>query len=350
MKEHVPVARIVRLFFGFGLAASPSFGAPPPPKQPAQPKSVQSMLDVYDKCRQGGALDLVGILGTATPETALLRQSINEATRANLALYQACREPMQGGTGGCEALSGIQDAAADCRELAGYATFAWAVFNNGDALSACARFTSRRDVEMTRAGRRAGRGGNRAKKCEYFISALKSGDTAAICSQLGAAGLLNYPDAPAECRRRMAYFGVSSGGCDSVSDKVGRVFCREEVALSGALRARDLSACAASPWCVSLSSLKPDSCDPYLLRAKKSFCDRLGRDVEAAEKSLSAGEAERRKQDRSKAKYSKNQPMQMIPPDVEKAMRRVEGRKAPRGTAAPAPSPDAGAAPEKGGP
>ncbi|OGR90689.1 MAG: hypothetical protein A2V88_10575 [Elusimicrobia bacterium RBG_16_66_12] len=138
------------------------------------------------------------------------------------------------------------------------------------------------------------------------------------------------------------------GSPDRCGDGPSSTECREWAALVGATRSGDAKGCSASPFCKVLSSHDVRDCEPYLKRANKAFCSgvalnaaqlkrladedaKKARDMELevarqTEEQLKQEAARKvlEQERQSRRSFKKGEPMQTIPLDVEKRMKKME--------------------------
>lgn len=181
------------------------------------------------------------------------------------------------------------------------------------------------------------------RRCGLLFPILRQKqDSGVLCKQARELGIA---DENFGCSPAMRFV---DGRPDRCGDGPVSEECRELAGLLAALRSGAPKDCASSPFCKVLASRDVRDCEPYLKRANKTFCDRIALNVaqlkrldsERAKKDLeleqelARQEQELLKQEAAKKaleqerkarpSFKKGEPMQAIPPDVEKRMKKIE--------------------------
>lgn len=178
------------------------------------------------------------------------------------------------------------------------------------------------------------------RRCELFLSVIREKQgSAAFCKRARALGIA---DAHYGCAPSDQFLDADPNRCLKGE---GASECREMASLLRALRSGDPKECALSPFCRVLASHDARDCDSYLAKANKEFCDAIASEFAqlrkaAAENARFEREKEEQRQRlelekkrqadareaaelarKSKKNFKKGEPMQAVPPDVEKRLK-----------------------------
>ena len=293
------------LVFGAGLGfAAPAPDASAAPAAGAKKISLAAQrrkLLAWDARCQAGTFDFRKIRGSdliATPEEVLAL---------------ACVSLVLSGEGAIR-LSGNAALDAQAQRLAGNAA------GIGDALSGGDDATGKRCRLLSGHGAQSALSATDRQRCDLLVSVLRQkqgGD--ALCRRARAQGIA---DRDFGCSPSLRFVDGRPESCGSEAGAEPRdslMECRELAGLVAALRSQDPKQCSAAPFCSVLAQRDARACAEYLKRANRSFCERIGPSL-AQLRSL---------EKESLQGFKSGQPMQAIPPDVDKRMKEIEaaGRK-----------------------
>jgi hypothetical protein len=156
-----------------------------------------------------------------------------------------------------------------CSEVRKFSSIAWGVLRGGKAGAIPQSFLSEfvpESVGLPNA--------DKERILRLLTQAFKTGDAAALCSEL-AAKKLGVSD-PAECGRDAAFFSGDPARCSGIKHPNDRDSCQARASLLAALRSPDPKACAASPLCDAQARRQSAACAPLLKPADASFCRMIG--------------------------------------------------------------------------
>ena len=301
----------------------PAFGAPAAADEKGKTRDIKDILQANESC-QNGTVDLLGTHGAA--KSVKFQSLANNDVVRSLELYQACLSSIAGYEKSCTLLGGLKDGVKDCRDLADAGAAVSAVFSSGDTGVVCDLYSSPYVRDWLAKHGKTPNKEKSARSCAFFISAVRRGSTN-VCSEARAAGLFPAPELFADCQTRLAFIDGVPDHCP-IYKGVADGLCREKAALLAAVRLKNSHECALSPWCRALTGRRPESCDPYLVRANKAFCTAVAEVAIPVIKAKAAGEAKiQEMKAKQKPKFSKGAPMQVNTP--EQLIKRAENKKTP---------------------
>lgn len=405
MRPFAPFAAVSIVALAAGAARAALVGAPSSVLPSTPTLTVPTAASVIAQCRSG-ELDLPSFL-TKIEEVPQLRDDLfgdSTSAGAKLGDYFACRAAAQGGVESCKEAGVKEGQETFCRDVSLRARFVYAALTGSPgAQSDCEQFIAQANGLNKKA--KAGA----ADICRAWVEGLRqNASPQSACGQSVAAGF------PADgCPGALLFSEGRPESCGSMTGKAKSLEdCRLLSAMVGALRSGK-GTCAGQPLCDALMKGDPAACAPFLKESVGAFCadataydhsvrrrqdevkrarmevlppvkppkeaPRTGKQIAAeTEKrkradALKAGEKLRQaaldkaREDDSKEKqealekqrterqYTRNAPMQVIPPDVQKEMKEIEekglkesserpasGGRNPRPVAAPGQQPTEG--------
>jgi len=139
--------------------------------------------------------------------------------------------------------------------------------------------------------------------CGVLASVLRKGQgLKVLCNQVRE----SLPDMADDCASYFSFVDGTSKRCKKDNKE-----CAEWAQLVAALRSGQKKDCAVSPFCEVFSSRDIRACEPYLSRANKAFCADAALLVRGGQKPQS---------------FKKGESMQMIPPDVQKQINKLDAQ------------------------
>ncbi|MBI4677232.1 MAG: hypothetical protein HY748_06585 [Elusimicrobia bacterium] len=269
-----------RMMLAVILLAVSSAGRAAPAAPAAQAIDEKYLLQTQGECRQGTG-DYLRYLGRLTlqPKDYTLRILVpNPNNPADLSWKvagehaAACLDSAGDPKAPCQPLGSVDaEAVGNCRELGAFASFATALYRQGDA--AVGPF--RRFLPLAVAGKDFAKS-ETDRLLPIFAKAYKTGDVLPLCAE-GLKGKWPEMEAPDDgCPEISRVLSGDPRRCADLRDGVDRASCIARASLMQALRSPDPKACSASPLCDAANRRDPKACAPLLKKANESFCVRVG--------------------------------------------------------------------------
>mgnify|MGYP001608614424 CR=1 FL=1 len=166
------------------------------------------------------------------------------------------------------------------------------------------------------------------RRCRLLHSVIQQRQgSGVLCKKAREMGVVDkdFADKDFGCSPDMSFI---DGRPDRCGDGWDSVECRELAGLVAALRSKEPKDCAASPFCKVLSSRDVRACEPYLKQANKACCDGISSLTAKLKQRELVREAEAAKKQEQRS-FKKGEPMLEISPTVLKRMKEIEEASVP---------------------